>query len=97
MAVDRRGKGMGQHLKRIVHAPIESHDLLQVFGYNLMSHFFGENNDVIGQQDGAESSAGVASLLEGKAAVVPDYLDPVTRLSRGRREDHSHIQTLWNP
>lgn len=58
----------------------ESLYLDNIFGSEERSYFFGEDDDIVSQEDGTEGPVGVARTLGGKTAVVAHDLNSVPGL-----------------
>lgn len=61
-------------------APGEALDLSNVLSREHWSYLLGEDNHMVTQENSAEGAVSVAPLFGGQAAIVPNNLDPVSRL-----------------
>ena len=81
MSVDGRCQGFGQELKGVVaRAFTESFDLCNISCREQWSNLLAEDNDIAGQEDGAECTRCVARALGGETAKSTNHLDPVSWL-----------------
>ena len=81
MSVDGWGKGFCQEFKGIVARVFtESFDPCNIPCREQWSNLLAEDNDIAGQEDGAERARRVARALGGETAIGTNHLDPVSRL-----------------
>ena len=81
MPVDGWCQGFCQEFKGIVARVFtESFDPCNVPCREQRSNLLAEDNDIAGQEDGAERARRVARALGGETAIGTNHLDPVSRL-----------------